>query len=242
MLEASDGILLKKTPYADEKYILIILTPERGIGTFSLKTGKSGQKNSVRAILGQPLPMISFVAFGKPDAEISSIKQLNIDIPYLNIPHDFVRQSVALFVNELVLQTLKMPVKDEKLYGFLKNALLLLDSDSVMLSNYPLWFSVTLASYLGIGPLKPSDSRRDTLFDLVSGRYMATAAMPGVHLSSELSAVLSEFISCDTIPDIVIEKKDRQALLGFMMDFFSFHADFDPRIRSADILQIIFRK
>jgi DNA repair protein RecO (recombination protein O) len=241
MLTASDGILLKKTPYADDKFILKILTPEKGIGSFSIKISSSAKKNSARSILGQTLPLIHFVVFGKPDADISSVRQMNIDVSYIHIPHDFMRQSVALFVNELVLQTLRMPNKDEEMYGFLKNALLLLDSDSIHLANYPLWFSVSLASYLGIGPLRPSTDE-DTVFDLVSGKFMQSSVLPGVQLTPELSALLLKFICSDNIPDICIDRKDRQVLLNFMIDFFSFHADFDPRIRSADILQTVFRQ
>jgi len=242
MLTASDGILLKKTPYADNKYMLKILTPEKGIGTFSLKVSSSSRNSSMRSILGQTLPLIHFVAYGKPDADISSVRQMNIDVSYINIPHDFIRQSVAMFVNEMVLQTLRMPNRDETMYGFLKNALLHLDSGSVHLANYPLWFSVALARYLGIGPLMPS-CEEDIVFDLVSGSFMQSSALPGVQLNPELSAMLLQFIiASDQIPDIVIDRKDRKALLSFMIDFFSFHSDFDPQIRSADILHAVFRQ
>lgn len=72
---------------------------------------------------------------------------------------------------------------------------------------------------------------------------MQSSALPGVQLNPELSAMLLQFIiASDQIPDIVIDRKDRKALLSFMIDFFSFHSDFDPQIRSADILHAVFRQ
>ncbi len=238
MWQINKGILLKKIQYDDNKYILKIFTSDSGVCAYSIITGKN--KFILKSILGQPLSLIEFAFVNKKTDEIKSIKSINIEHTYLRIPDDVVRQSILLFINELVLQTLKLPDSDKKMYGFLKHSLLLLDTENINKANFPIWFVVSLASYLGIG-LSKSVDEKNKVFDLVTKKYISPSIAPAITLTQELSEYLSLFINTDNPADVSISKTNRIALLNFMIDYLAFHADFNTNIKSLNVLSAVFQ-
>jgi DNA repair protein RecO (recombination protein O) len=240
MWQTSKGILLKKTPYSDNKYILKIFTLHEGTGSYSVTVSESRKSASLRSVIGQPLPMIEFTYYNKASAEIRTLKSVHIDYPYKRIPHEMVRQAIAVFMNELILQTIKLPLQDEKMYSFLRQSLLFLDEETLHSANFPVWFAIRLALQLGIAP-KNNKVEAGSTFDLISGKFVSDQGLPGVTLSEDLSSTLSYFMSAENPPGIVISKKDRMTMLNFMLDYLTFHADFQLRLKSADILSLIFQ-
>lgn len=240
MWQTTQGILLKKTRYADNKYILKIFTANDGVGSFSIQTSDKGKKNIVRALLGQPMAFIEFTYLNKATKEIKPIRDIHSDITFLTIPHDIIRQTISLFMNEMILQTIRLPMHDEQMYQFLRNSLIQLDDKQSNAANFPVWFAVHLAVKLGFGPKKP-EHESHKVFDLVTGKFAEPSVIPGVTLTPELSEHLKILISEPTPPDISIPRKDRLTLLNFMLDYFSYHADFDANIKSSEILSMVFQ-
>jgi len=240
MWQTSKGIILRKTTYADHKYILKIFTPHEGVESFSIHVRGDRKKNVARAVIGQPMALVEFTFFHKPNREIRAIKSIHVDEPYLNISHDVVRQTILLFMNEMILQTIRLPMQDEKMYQFIRSALLTLDQKHLQKGNFPLWFAVSLAFQLGIGIKKP-DLPGQTIFDLVSAGFSEPSELPGITLSPEFSGYLRSFIGVSAPPDTSVPRADRQKILNFMLDYFTYHADFDPHIKSADILSMVFQ-
>jgi len=240
MWEVSKGILLKKIQYADSRYILKVLTPHEGVCAYSIRISSS-RKSAVRNLVGQPMACIEMTYYNKATSEIRAIKTIHIDEPFVLIPHDVIRQSIALFMNEMVLQTIKLPVHDRMMYDFLKSSLQLLDTEKLPgLANFPLWFALRLALKLGIGPKKP-EHVNENVFDLISGSYMPLSDMPGITLTPQLSQKLRLLMDTDVPPDISMARTERMALMHFMIDYFAFHADFDAHIKSADVLSLVFQ-
>lgn len=240
MWQTSRGILLKKTTYADHKYILKIFTPHEGVESFSIHVPGDRKKSVARSVIGQPMALTEFTFFNKPNREIRAIKSINVDEPYQNIPHDVVRQTILLFMNEMILQTIRLPMQDEKLYHFVRNALLTLDKTHQHRGNFPIWFAVSLALQLGIGIKKP-ELPGQTVFDLVSAGFSEPSAFPGIAMSPELSGYLQLFLGVSSPPEVSIPRADRHNIMSFLLDYFTYHADFDPHIKSADILSIVFQ-
>jgi DNA repair protein RecO (recombination protein O) len=240
MWQSIRGIFLKKIQYSDSKYLLKILTENEGVGTFSIRVPDLKKTSVIRSSIGQPLSFVEFICFNKPSSEIKAIKDIHADKAYIHIPHDMIRQTLAIFVNELILQTIQLPMQDKNLYSFLKHSLKILDSDNLNKANFPVWFALQLSLQLGIGP-KTSDFQPECVFDLVSGKFMRHNENPGVTLSEELSILLHTFTEAQSPPEVHVPKQDRMHLLQFTLDYLTFHADFHPRIKSAEILSIVFQ-
>ncbi len=234
------GIFLKKIQYSDNKYLLKILTENEGVGTFSVRVPDAKKSSNIRSSIGQPLAFVEFLCYNKSSAEIRAIRNIQIDEAYIYIPHDMVRQTMAIFVNELILQTIQLPLQDIKLYAFLKHSLQTLDSENINKANFPIWFSIQLSLHLGIGP-KTSDYISGSVFDLVSGKFTRQEMNPGIHLTQDLSLLLCKFSESHTPPDIHVTRQDRMAILQFILDYLTFHADFHPKIKSAEILSVVFQ-
>ncbi len=240
MWQSAKGILLKRIPYAENRFILKIFTENEGVLSFSIRPDTKSGKGKNRSVLGQPLSIIEFEFVGKAHSDIHTARNIHLDYPFSLIPHDFYRQSIVMFMNELILQTIKLPLSDNKIYCFLKDSLLLLDNANVNIGNFPLWFIIQLSSSLGIGPVF-SEKMKDDIFDLVTGNFVKSDAIPGVHLSTEMSEILNVFICSGFPPKENFLHKDRQFLLNFMLDYLSFHADFKTDFKSVQILNAIFK-
>jgi len=239
MWSSSKGILISKTQYADSKYILKIFTPEHGVGSYAIRYSSSSKKSPFRAILGQNMALVEFVSYNKGNDGIKNAKNMVIDVPFQNIPHDTGRQTVALYMNELILQTVKLPLRDPDMYEFLHKSLMLLDNKETNAANFPLWFALSLAQRLGFGIKMPENAAQNVV-DLISGAFIEESILPGVTLTKELSALLLEFLEAQVPPSYPVSRAHRSVLLGFMADYFAYHADFDAHIKSADVLSVIF--
>ncbi len=240
MWQTTRGILLKKTQYADQKFILKVFTIHDGVASFSIQIPGTRRKNNSRSLLGQPMVFVEMTFLSKPSSEIKPIKTIHCDVPFLNIPHDIIRQTITLFINDMILQTIRLPMHDDQMYQFLRNSLLLLDDKQSNTANFPVWFAINLAVKLGFGP-KKQENESQNVFDLVTGRFTDAFAVPGVTLTPELSRYMNHMIQEPIPPEIPISKKDRLILLNFMLDYFTYHADFDAKIKSSGILSMVFQ-
>jgi len=240
MWTSLNGILLKKIQYSDNKYILKIFTEDKGLNSFYFKSPhkKNTKKSRNVNILNLSMPIIEFLCTDN-DNDINIIKEINISLVYENIPHSFVKQSITMFMNELILETIKLQQNDEEIYTFIKNSLIILDNSKESLANFPLWFTVKFAMKLGFAPSKPENTN-NKLFDLISGKFVKVDKINSITLEENLSEYLLNMIETDEYYLTEISKLQRKKMMIFMLDFFSFHADFDPNLKTLKILNEVF--
>jgi len=239
MYDSEQGILLKKTQYQDNKYILKIYASESGLSSYYVNIGKGKKSQLYRNIIGQPMSYIEFEYLNKLTAEVKPIQKLNFYYTYTSIPYNFTKQSISLFMNELLLQTMRLPQFDKNLYNFITNSILKLDIQEHGLQLFPLWFIFELSKQLGFGPTLPQTTY-ETLFDIGKGTFVDAHLQPAITLSEQLSQTLLLFLSSDNPFEMQIKKNIRNSLLQAAIEFYSLHGDFETEIKSLDILHIIF--
>jgi len=239
MYDTDNGILLKKTQYKDDKYILKIYGSQSGLNTYSIDLSRGKKSQLYRNIIGQPMSYIEFEYLNKLTSEVKPIRELHFHYTYTSIPYDFVKQSIALFMNELLLQTLRLPQFDKNLYNFITDAIVQLDTLQVGQQLFPLWFTFELSKQLGFGPTLPK-TKSETLFDISKGTFIEAKSEPSVTLSESLSCLLLQFLGSEKPFEMNLKKEERKNLLHTALDFYSFHGDFDTDMKSLDILHVIF--
>ena len=169
MLVNTKGIVLHSIKYSETSIIVRIYTEAAGLQSYLFK-GIRSPKSKTKAGLFQPLTLLEVVASIRENAGLHIAKEVRLFQPYMGIPFDIRKSSIALYMNELLYKAIREEEANTELFNFMWKSCLLLDSTEDNLNCFPLVFTSELTRYLGIRPqagyseLKPVFNLRESHF------------------------------------------------------------------------------
>ncbi len=139
------AIVLTLTRYSDTGSIVHLYTAEHGRMQYVV------YGNKYKGIL-RPLSIIEFTANRRQNApqQLATISSCQLATVNSQLSTDIQRQCVAMFIAEVLANTLRHPMGDKPLYDWLCQIILHLDQD-MEISNLHLHFLLEYATHLGIG-------------------------------------------------------------------------------------------
>lgn len=139
------AIVLNTTKYSDTGSVVHLYTEELGRMQYAV------YGNKYKGIL-RPLNIIEFSANKRQNApqQMSSIASAALNYTPTLLTTDVQRQCVAMFIAEVLLQSVKHPMSDKPLYDWLCQVIEQLDKETEV-KDLHLAFMVEYASFLGIG-------------------------------------------------------------------------------------------
>jgi DNA repair protein RecO (recombination protein O) len=149
MISKTRGVFLHQFKYKDSSIIAKILTEEHGIKPFIIKGIRS--KNAVvKANMMQPLTLLDLVVWNQEKkSNWYYIKEASFTNPQTTIPFDIVKSSLAVFVAEIVLKSIKDEQTDRHLFEFIFKTIDDLDKKQEGFSLFHLHFLSELSENLG---------------------------------------------------------------------------------------------
>jgi DNA repair protein RecO (recombination protein O) len=173
---------------------------------------------------------------------LQRIKDLKWSALYKNILSDVTKNSVALFMVELLHKSLKQPETNEDLFHFCEDAFLQLDtSDVEITANFPLYFSLQLAPFLGFR-LQNNYSEKRKIFNLQEGNFSEEDSFKTEHQSTEASFYISELLKAihpNDLCEIKMNRKTRSAILKTLESFYAWHVPEFGKMKTLNILSEI---
>lgn len=147
MKQTTEAIVLGLSKHSDKISLLHVYS--RTEGRLMLQVYGANGKKKQRAAY-QPLSLVELTYDSQPTRSVPVLS--TIDSVYLpeQTYNDIRRQSVALFVTEVVMLTLTHPLQDEETYRFLVDFVHELNDTSAP-ENLHITFLLRFAEYLGIG-------------------------------------------------------------------------------------------
>lgn len=147
MKQTTEAIVLGLRKHSDKMSVLHVYTKTEG--RLALHVYGAHGKHKVRAAY-QPLSVVEITYDSQPTRPMATVSA--VDPVYLpeQIYGDIRRQSVALFVTEMLMLTLTHPMQDEVMYDFLVDFVNELNRTDAP-ENIHIRFMVRLAELLGIG-------------------------------------------------------------------------------------------
>ena len=145
MLITTPAIVLSLQRCGDASHILHAYT--RACGRINYMVYGAGSKKKPSSIYS-PLSVVELTADIRQDRPLPAVKEARL----LYVPDelDMCRQSIALFIAEILYRILQHPMQDEKIYNFIETSIHdLMDAEDV--ENVHLRFLAGFASVLGIG-------------------------------------------------------------------------------------------
>ncbi len=233
------GIVLHSTKHTDSSSIITIYTHQFGRVSYLIH-GANKKKSLVRAAMVQPLSLVELDVFHKPGKEIQQIKDIRMEYQFNNIPFDPVKNSLALFISELLFRVLRQTEPDESLFLFLENSIQQLDCCETGVANFHLVFMLKLSRYLGFEPNKDEDEAN--YFDLMNGVFQRQRPLHSHFLLPDVSVDFNGVLLANysDMGNLKFTRGRRAKLLESMIEYYRLHIPDFHGLHSLAVLQSLF--
>jgi DNA repair protein RecO (recombination protein O) len=150
MLSQTEAIVLNYTKYNESSIIAHVLTQK--FGRQSLLVYGIGGKKRTRLSSFQPLFILDTQIYYKPTQSLQKLKEFKLQPPLFSISQDIYKSTMALFLSELIYRAVREEFADERLFSFIKTAVIILEELSHGTEYFHLVFLTKLARYMGFMP------------------------------------------------------------------------------------------
>jgi len=233
------AIVLSTIKYGDTSLIVKCFTLEEGIKSYLIRGVLKAKKGKLKAAHFTPLTQLQIVANHNSKGNLNSIKEVEVIHHYQHLYADIVKQSIVLFLSEVLSNIIKEEEKNEDLYCYLEAGFLWLDShDSV--ANFHLLFLLNLTRFLGFYP--DISKKHLSGFNLIEGNFTSETYQKEIIKNNELIQFKKLLgIHFDAINKVSFSKQERQQVLQVIIQYFKLHLDGFREPKSLSILETIFR-
>ena len=237
MLTNSEAIILGYINYSETSVILKTYTKNYGFKSFIVRGIRSKKRKKITLGQLQPLTILD-IEFNNNSTKLSYLKTIKIIEPYTSINDDIIKINICLFLAEFLSKILKIDLKNEPLFEFVKQSLLWFDNSNKV-SNFHLLFMLKLSDYLGVMPKYSSE--KSLYFDIENGIF-TNAPMSSSYIKDRVVKDLQDIlgIKFDYNNEIMINVNQRKDMLNFLISYYEYHVPGFKRPKSVDILNEVF--
>lgn len=241
MVHTTRGIVLRTVKYGDTSIITTVYTALFGVQSYIVKGVRKSSKTSAgKASYFQPAALLEMEVHNNNLKHLQFIREYQWSYLYEKVLFDVVRNTVALYVVELLQHALKEPEANPELFYLTEEALINLDkgSDSFA-ANLPLYFMLQLGSELGF-QMQGSYSEQTPVFDLQEGMFIKEIPLHPYYIDGLLAQTTSGLLKCKEIADLenmALNRATRRELLAAFQSFMALHIPDFGEIKSLPIIQ-----
>ena len=237
MIETTKAIVINTIKYGDTSLIATCYTEKSGLKTYMLKGVLKAKKAKVKTAYFQPLMQLNLTANHNTKGALNSIREVEVINFYNSIYTNIKKQSIALFLSEILYYSIKEEEQNQSLFKYLEASLLWLDTHDAI-SNFHLLFLLNLTKHLGFYPeVKHMDF---TYFDLLEGRFTNSArthTLTGEKIT-QFKKLLG--INFDVINQVNFSASNRQDILSILIQYFELHVSGFKKPKSLNVLKTVF--
>lgn len=238
MIFSTKGIVLRAIKYGETSIIASIFTEIFGIQSYMLNGVRTSGKTS-KAHFFQPSSLLELQVYHNELKNLQRIKELKWSILYKNILSDVTKNAVALYMVELLQKSLKQPEANADLFHFCEDAFLQLDiANDEITANFPIYFSLQLAPFLGFR-LQDNYSEKRNVFNLREGNFSDAESSAPDHLGVDISFHISQLLKAihpEDLSEIKINRNIRRTILKSMESYYAWHI---PEFGSMKTLPVL---
>jgi DNA repair protein RecO (recombination protein O) len=232
------AIILSSLKYGDTSLIVKCYTQEEGVKTYLIRGVLKPKKSGLKAAYFQPLTQLRIVANHNSKNTLNSIKELQVIHPYKTFHTDIVKQSVVLFLSEVLSNSIQEEEQNLALYEYLETAFIWLDVHD-RVANFHLLFLLNLSGFLGFYPDTSDKNKKG--FDLLEGVFSDNIHEKNVISKNDFYQFKKLLgIIFDTLENVTYSKEERQLVLKVIIQYFKLHLDSFRNPKSLQVLETVF--
>lgn len=232
------AIVLSSLKYGDTSLIVKCYTEKEGLKTYLIRGVLKAKKKGIKAAYFQPLTQLKVVANHNLKNTLNSIKEVQVVNPYKTIYKDIVKQSVVLFLSEILSDSIQEEEENSSLYEYLETAFNWLDLHHNT-SNFHLLFLLNLSGFLGFYPDLSEKNKHG--FNLLEGVMSDDFMHKNVIYNNDFYQFKKLLgINFDGIETVSFSKQERQLVLKIIIQYFKLHLGNFRSPKSLQILETVF--
>lgn len=237
MIETTKAIVLNSIKYGDTSLITTCFTKNFGIKSYMLKGVLKAKKSKIKAAYFQPLMQLNLTANHNNKGLLNSLRDVEVVYFYNSIYSNIKKQTIALFLAEILQNSIREEEQNTALFTYLETSFLWLDThDSI--ANFHLLFLMNLTKFLGFYPEK--NNLNMDYFDLKEGSFTTHK-----NINTISGEKLNQFkkllgINFDVLHCANFNSTNRQLLLAVLIQYFELHLDGFRKPKSLDVLKSVF--
>jgi DNA repair protein RecO (recombination protein O) len=239
MQEKTSGIVLHSIKYSDSATIVTVYTSQFGRVSYMVH-GVNKKKSVFRSAFLQPLSIVELDVVHLPGKDLQRVKDVRIAYAFTGVPFDPIKNSLALFLSEVLFRTLRQTEPDESLFLFLDNSIQQLDCCETGLANFHLVFLLKLSRYLGFEPNEDEGSA--IYFDLMNGIFTMNKPHHIHYLLQDATTDFKALLQADysNMHQLIFSRQKRLKLLESMIEYYRLHIPDFNGLHSLAVLQSLF--
>jgi DNA repair protein RecO (recombination protein O) len=237
MIESTKAIVLKSIKYGDTSLITTCYTENYGVKSYLLRGILKSKKSTIKSAYFQPLMQLQLTANHNNKGALNTLKEVTVAHFYNAIYTDIKKQTIALFLAEMVYNSIKEEEQNSGLFKYLEASFLWLDTHNNC-SNFHLLFLLNLTKYLGFYP--ELNVVNAPYFDLLEGSFSINNkpnAVSGQNLSL-FKKLLG--INFDVLDEVDFSAANRQAVLAILVQYYELHLSDFKKPKSLNVLKAVF--
>ena len=236
----TSAIILRTVKYGETSLVVSAFTELFGLQTYMVNGVRTAKKTGLKASLYQPASVVEMEVYHNERNSMHRIKEINRIHVFKNILTDVVKNSVAIFLMELLYKLLKQPEQNSDLFYFCEDSLLQLDeAPPHVTANLPLFFALHISHFFGF---KIDDNyNKDYLFlDLQEGNFVNERPHHPHFMEGENASLTAELLKIMLpveLNDIKMNHFKRRELLAKYMDYYSLHMHDFGTMKTLQVMQ-----
>lgn len=240
MTHSTKAIILQSVKYGETSLVVSAYTELFGLQTYMVNGVRSSRKGSSKAAMFQPASILDLQVYHQEQKNMQRIKEMSWAVLYDNVLSDVIKNSIALFMVELLHRSLKQPESNADLYAFTEDAMIHLDkAPANVAANFPLFFALNLADFFGF-KMHPDPKLQPPFFlDLQEGFFTEEQPKHPQFLAPDLAGITAELLKMrqpEEFSELHLNKQTRRILLHAYEDYYALHVPGFRRLRTLQVL------
>lgn len=246
MTHKTKGIVLRAIKYGETSLVVTAFTELFGVQTYMVNGVRTSNKSGSKAAMFQPAAILDMEVYHNDQRPMQRIKECNWSFLYQGVLSDVVKNSIALFIVELLQKSLKQPEENNALFEFCEHALHELDAaDNAVSANFSLYFVLHLSHFFGfrISDSTPEqDADVDVFLDLQEGLFTTLQPQHTDYLQGQdahLTADLLKIMQPVELVQIRMHHLKRRSLLSRYLEYYALHIPDFGHMKTLKVMQEI---
>ena len=234
------AIILRTVKYGETSLVVTAFTELFGLQTYLVNGVRTAKKSGLKASLYQPASVVDMEVYHNERNTMHRIKECNRAHVFNNILTDVVKNSVALFLMELLYKLLKQPEQNSDLFYFCEDSLLQLDdAPAHVTANMPLFFALHISHFFGF-KIDDNFSEELPFLDLQEGNFVEARPHHTFFIEGDNALITSELLKImlpTELNDIRMNHLKRRELLQRYMEYYALHMQDFGQMKTLMVMQ-----
>lgn len=243
MTHKTKGIVLRNIKYGETSVVVTIFTELFGLQTYMVNGVRTVKKSSAKANHFQPGAILDLVVYHSDQKPMQRIKEFTWNYLFQQVLSDVIKNSIALYIVELLQKCLKQPEQNTALFYFCEDVLIQLDTaDKAVTANFALYFSLQLPHFFGF-QIHDNYGEDQNILDLEEGNFIALQPEHPHFIDGELAQMTSQLLKVmhpDELTQFKLHHDNRRKLLLHYQNYYALHITDFGVMRTLKVLQEVF--